>query len=457
MYAIVDIETTGGFAAGHRIIEVAILISDGKQVVEEFETLVNPERPIPLHITALTGIDDTMVAEAPAFGEVAEKILEMTADRIFVAHNVNFDYSFLQEEFSRVDMTFQRKKLCTVRTSRKLMPHLPSYSLGRLCHMLEIENPQSHRAKGDARAATELLHLLIQKDPGGIIDQAIKRNSKEALLPPNLPKADYEALPGLPGVYYFKNAKGKIIYVGKAKNLKKRVTSHFSGRTTSWQRQNFMREIHSISFDLAGSEFLALLLEAHQIRKYWPAYNRAQKTLIRRWGIVRYEDRSGLHRLGIKQVKSGQKVLTDFLQPIEARNFLWEKARQHQLCPKLCGLTQMENACAEYPETCQGLCSGLESEKEHNEKVEKTVREIENNLASFAILGSGRSADERSVVMVEEGAYLGFGYFPAEEEDREWEFLKNQLEPYTDNRESRSIISSYLRKVKEEDVIFLEG
>ena len=156
MYTIIDIETTGNGIKGNRITEIAIFKYDGRQVVEEFTSLVNPECPIPYFITGLTGIDDQMVARAPLFSEIAETILELTRDSIFVAHSVNFDYGVIKEEFRQIGVDFIRKKLCTVRLSRRLIPGLRSYSLGKLCSAIDIPILDRHRARGDAQATVLL-------------------------------------------------------------------------------------------------------------------------------------------------------------------------------------------------------------------------------------------------------------------------------------------------------------
>src|SRR6185437_1998988 len=203
MYAVVDIETTGGYASGNGITEIAIFLTDGKKVTDSFHSLINPECYIPSFITSLTGITNEMVQDAPTFEDIADEVENFTKDRVFVAHNVNFDYSFIKQEFSALGLKFERKKLCTVRLSRKIFPNLPSYSLGNLCGSLGIKIKDRHRAKGDAEATTKLLHLLVKGDNESFIDKSLKRTSRETLLPANLPKEDFEALPEEAGVYYF--------------------------------------------------------------------------------------------------------------------------------------------------------------------------------------------------------------------------------------------------------------
>lgn len=163
MYAIIDIETTGQAAKTGKITEIAIFIHDGFEITESFSSLINPECYIPGFITNLTGIDNEMVKTAPKFFEVARKIVEMTSDKIFIAHNVSFDYKFIQEEFRRLGYNYERKTMCTVRMGRKFLPGHKSYSLGKLCDELNISINGRHRAAGDALATVKLFELILAR------------------------------------------------------------------------------------------------------------------------------------------------------------------------------------------------------------------------------------------------------------------------------------------------------
>ena len=233
-YVIIDVETTGKGINGTRITEIcAVRMTNGK-IVDKFTSLVNPQAYIPSFITSLTGIDDAMVEGAPLFSDISDRILEITEDAIFVAHNVNFDFGFLKKEFNELGARFDRKKLCTVRLAKKIIPGYRSYGLGTLTKNLGITINDRHRALGDAEATAKVLGLLIEKDEKDFIGHSLKKNSREATLPPNLSKEVYDKLPEKPGVYYFHNAKGKVVYVGKAKQLKTRISSHFTGDSAKW-------------------------------------------------------------------------------------------------------------------------------------------------------------------------------------------------------------------------------
>lgn len=456
MFAIVDIETTGGYAQNHRIIEVAVVLWDGQQVQDRFQSLVNPGRSIPLNITALTGIADDDVADAPSFAEVASKILELTADRIFVAHQVNFDYAFMRVEMQEAGFSFQRKKLCTLRLSRKMIPNLSSYSLGRLCDAVGITFESRHRALSDAEAATALLAHLHQIDSDNYIEHALNRQSREALLPPNLPREHFTELPEKAGVYFFKDSKGKIVYVGKAKRLKTRVTSHFSGTAQTWQKQQFMRHIHSIDHELTGNELVALLLESFAIKKYWPPYNRAQKKPGLPLGLLMYEDRGGFLRLGIQKIRARDQVLLAFSTMLDARNFLWGLTARFQLCPKLCGLQTGPGPCADVEAgVCDGPCCGKQTAAVYNQRVEAALNDLKDASQSIAIVGAGRKKDEQSVVLVEAGKYCGFGFVQKADFAADLNAIKDIITPYPDSPDARSIILSHLRRNRTDQVLEL--
>ena len=369
MYTIIDIETTGNGIKGNKITEIAIFKCDGTQIVEEFTSLVNPQCPIPYFITGLTGIDDQMVQDAPTFTEIAEEILSITDGCIFVAHAVNFDYGVIKEEFRQIGVDFVRKKLCTVRLSRKLIPGLHSYSLGKLCSSVGIPLKDRHRAGGDAHATTILFQKLLNTpDSEPIFQKFLNARSQEATLPPHLPKSVFDAIPSKPGIYYFKNQKGEIIYVGKAINLKKRVLGHFYDKSS--KEIQMCRETADIDFNLSGSELVALLMESAEIKKHFPLYNRAQKRTIRKYAIFQYEDRNGIIHLAYNTLKGIPNPIKVFYNQTDCRAYLEEMCKNFALCPKYCHLQQTHGACSHHEiKSCEGICIATESVENYNQKV----------------------------------------------------------------------------------------
>jgi DNA polymerase-3 subunit epsilon len=454
MYAIVDIETTGGYAANHRITEIAIFHHDGIQITETFHTLINPGRDIPYYITGLTGISTEMVLNAPTFEEVAEEIFNFLDGKVFVAHNAHFDYSFLKREFELTGINWQAKKLCTVRLSRKIIPGLRSYSLGTLSESLGIQIMNRHRASGDAHATVKIFDQLLRRDRDNYIAKALKKNSGETILPPNLPKEEFDRLPALPGVYYFHNARGQVIYVGKAINIKKRIAGHFTGEAREWSRSKIRNEIHHISYELTGNELIALILESQEIRRLWPKYNQAQKYRVEEWGIFDYEDRNGYLRFSVNIVTKGSHPLVRFSSKGEAWNFLWEKVREFDLCPKLCGLQVAKGLCFNYQTgECHGACEGVETVKRYNKRVHKAIDTFKSIGSSAAIIGKGRNIDEQSLVLVDKGTYCGFGYFSKDISIADFESARTYVRSSTETPTVQNLINSYLTNPRGAEVV----
>ncbi|OEK04502.1 exonuclease domain-containing protein [Roseivirga misakiensis] len=437
MYAIVDIETTGSAAAYGKITEIAILIHDGQRVVDEYQTLINPECGIPMGITSLTGISNEMVMNAPKFYEVAKDIHQLLEGNIFVAHNVNFDYSFIKKEFVELGGTLNLPKLCTVRLSRKIFPGLKSYSLGRLADHFQIENAARHRAMGDARATAELMDLLIQNDSGQI-KEFLKKNSKESDLPPNLPKETFANLPELTGVYYFHDEHGKVLYVGKANNIKGRVRNHFSSTDVIY-KQGLKDQIRDITFELCGDEMIAFLLESFEIKRLFPPFNKAQKYPSRKYGIYHYEDSRGYHRLSIGKVQKGHIPLKSFTSFDKARTFLIQFVKEHGLDPELCSLPASMMKYFGY----SFAASDQEALKERFKNALASINEVKD---TYCLFGEGRTIGERSVVLVEEGLYRGFGFFDEELTGNSLDDVKNLVKSYPDNPDVHRIINQYVDK-----------
>lgn len=442
-YAIVDIETTGGNASGSRITEIAILIHDGKEIIERFETLVNPEKEIPLPIFALTGINNEMVADAPVFGDIAEKVYSLLENRIFVAHNVNFDYSFIKQQLDVESYKFSPSKLCTVRMSRKIKPGLRSYSLGNLCKSLDIKIENRHRAGGDAEATAILFSKLLEWDENGIIPEMLKRNSKEQHLPANLPKSDFENLPDCPGVYYFRDKSGKVIYIGKAVNIKKRVSSHFTGHNPNPQRQNFLQNIYNISFEICATELMALLLECAEIKRLYPIYNRALKKFEPKFGLFAYKDISGYQRLTVGKLSKHQQSIQVFNQLHDGINVLLNLIETHDLDMRFCYFGQQSDFAIPLE---NDLKIPLPDKDVYNQKVENALEELISNQPSFAILDKGRNEDEKSCVWVEKGHFHAMGYIDAQSDLTAWEEIKDSLERYSRNHYMMQVIESFVKK-----------
>lgn len=454
MYAVVDIETTGAYAAANGITEISVYVFDGQKIIEQFETLVNPGQPIPYYIQSMTGITDKMVATAPRFEEVAEKVFSLLHDKIFVAHNVSFDYSFVKSHLKQSGFELNTKKLCTVRMGRKIFPGLPSYSLGNLCRSLGITIYDRHRAGGDAEATVKVLQQLIENDNENHIQKSLQRNSKDAILPPNVPKEHFEQLPYTPGVYYFHNAKGKVVYVGKATNIRYRVNSHFSNNSESRQKQNFMQHVYSISYQSCATELMACILESAEIKKRWPVFNSSQKRWEDTYGIYMYEDQRGYLRLAIDKNRKRLNPVYTFHYLVDGHAILRKLIRDYNLCPKLCFLQKDPGSCEGIEDGyCKGACEHKEAGAAYNERVINAATSLRRQ-PTFAIIEAGLNGDDNSCILVEKGNFYGMGYIPANEGANDILKLKEYLTQYRENSFIRNLVHGYAARFPQKIIHF---
>ena len=449
MYAVVDIETTGGSPKHEKITEIAVIIHDGNSIVDEFVTLVNPEKYIPPHITALTGITNEMVAEAPKFYEIAAKIVKLTENKTFVAHNVGFDYGFIKNEFKSLGYRYQRDQLCTVRLSRKLIPGMKSYSLGALCNELGIINSDRHRAAGDASATVRLLEILMDLNTHsglGLFDDIYLRFKN---LNPFLHIDDIKNLPEETGVYYFLDEQRNIIYIGKSKNIKSRVMTHLNNQASK-RAIELVQKTAEINFELTGSELIALLKESAEIKHYKPIYNRAQRRSLFQYGLHHFYDDSGYINFILKKNDAETKApLLSFSSKKEAVNYLNTQIEKYELCQKLFGLYKSNGSCFHFElMNCKGACIGMESASDYNQRAQKLIEALTYEKENIILVDSGRRLDEFSVVMIESGKYRGFGYVDASESISDPEQVNDYINKYSDNHDIQSILRSYLKKNK---------
>jgi len=447
-FAIVDIETTGGSASHGGITEIAVVIHDGQNIIHEFQTLLNPNMPIPAYITGLTGIDGTLLRDAPTFDEIADQLWELIEGRVFVAHQVNFDFSFIREAFLRVGKDFNSPRLCTVRLARKIFPGMGSYSLGRICEQRKIPILARHRAMGDAKA-TALLFDQMVREKEEVIYHSLKKNTGEAFLPPLFSFNRFRQLPESCGVYYMLDTKGKVIYVGKANNIKERFKGHFSGRVLPQIKQQLKAEVADLKWQLTGTEFMALMIETLEIKRLWPKYNAAMKMPKTLWGLFHYEDGSGFYRFQIAKVTKQLKPLETFFSSDEARHFLLEAVEVYQLCQKLCGLRTV--CCEKVADNlCGGACGSGLSPLDYNERAEELIRKIKDSKREILITLPGRKPEEKAACVFERGILSRYGFVEKEEPE------PSDLELVSPIPETFYLLRQYFHRFSPEQVKVLE-
>lgn len=444
MYAIVDIETTGGNAGTGSITEIAIVISEGQKIIHSYSSLVNPMQQIPVFIEKLTGISDELVKDAPVFGQIAKEVFELLQDKVFVAHNVNFDYSFVSHQLAQHGFKLQSRKLCTVRLSRKIFQNLPKYSLGQLCRSLGIEIKDRHRAMGDAEATAVLFHRLIENDNSGHIKSMLKKGSGDSYLPMHLSEKDLNDMPNTPGIYYFHDKKGKIIYVGKAKKLKKRVTSHFANNNVTLRKQALLRIVSRVSYKECGNELMMSVLESVEIKRLWPEFNRSQKKFENRFGICSYVDMKGIVRLGLVKKKKQIHTHSTFAMLMDGRTMLSQLARTHNLCPKMCFIQDENIKCVGIEESyCDGICEQKESIVSYNKKVANAIKELIAYSPVVAVFGPGRKTNESSCIMIGRNDFLATGFIEGDYRSMNKTSLETILEPAASNEYIRSLVINH--------------
>ena len=447
-YAIVDIETTGGNPKGGGITEIAVVIHDGISIIQEYQTLINPRMAVPAYITGLTGIDSAMLWDAPYFEDIAEELWDLLSGRVFIAHQVNFDFSFIREAFLKIGKELDSPRLCTVRLSRKIFPGLRSYSLGRICEQQKIPILARHRAMGDAKATALLFDRMIQQNPE-VIQASLKKNTGESFLPPLFPLSKFRQIPEACGVYYMLNDKAKVIYVGKANNIKERFKGHFSGNVLPQLKQQLKSEVVDLHWQLTGSEFMALLIETLEIKRLWPKYNSAMKMPKTLWGLFHYQDGSGFYRFQISKVTKNLKPLETFFSAEEARQFLIEAIEVYQLCQKLCGLRAVSCATVQDP-ACHGACSSGENPIQYNDRVEQCIDRIKGAKKELLITLPGRKEGEKAACLFRGGILAKYGFLEKEQ------IASGDLEMVPLIPETYYLLRQFIHRIPEDQIQVLE-
>ena len=447
MYAILDIETTGGQFNEEGITEIAIYKFDGHEIVDQFISLVNPEIPIQPFVVKLTGINNAMLRSAPKFYEVAKRIIEMTNDCVLVAHNASFDYRILRTEFRRLGYEFNVKTLCTVELSKKLLPEQKSHSLGKLVRALGIPMADRHRASGDAMATVKLFKMLLDKDLNKeIVKEHIKFEIQKGIAPKLMDIV--ESLPSKTGIYYIHREDGSLIFIGKSKNIKKRVNQHFTGITKSAKK--IQNEVFTVTYEETGSELIAQLKEYQEIKINRPIYNRMSPKSNFSWSIYSEKDDNGYLNLKLQKSDGRKKEVKSYTSLQEGKDALYRITSQYQLCQKLTGLYETKTHCFQNTNIseCDGACIGKITAEEYNLRVQIFIEKNLFENKTLVIVDKGRTISERSAILVENGVYKGYAFYDLNYQINTIAVLRNIIIPMQSNRDTQNSIQSYLRKDK---------
>ncbi len=455
LYAILDIETTGGKYNEEGITEIAIYKYDGHQIIDQFISLINPEREIQPFVVNLTGINSSMLRNAPKFYEVAKRIVEITEDCILVAHNAQFDYRILVTEFKRLGFDFVKETLCTVELAKNLIPNQASYSLGKLVRSLGIPVTDRHRASGDAIATVKLFKMLLDKDSSKkIIQESIRLSPKLQLEPRHI---DIIAqLPAATGVYYIHKSDGEIIYIGKSNNIKKRINQHFTN--SNQKSKKIQLQATAVTYEATGSELVALLKESEEIKRNKPIYNRALRRTIFTHALYSFIDEKNYINFKIDKVDGRKKPITTFSNRDSAKSFIIKAIEEYQLCQKLTGVYKTKTSCFKYDiKECRGACLGKESFEAYNKRAEDLIKKNSYKNKNMVIIDKGRDIDERSAIYIENGVFKGIGFFNLNYQINNIEVLESFITPMENNRDTQHIIQSYMRRNKRLKVLQLNS
>ncbi len=422
--AIVDLETTGAHPAWDRVTEVAVVEVQDGEVVSEWSTLVNPGTSIPPAIQALTGITNDMVADAPAFEELAPGLYERLEGRVFVAHNARFDYGFLRHEFERAGLRFQARTLCTVKLSRRLYPGHARHNLDSLIerHGLKFgpRGGARHRALGDAQAVWQFLRVAAEERGLDLLQDTVRQLAQLPALPAHIAREVVDAIPESPGVYLFYGENDTPLYVGKSVAMRSRVLQHFSGDVHSAREAQIAREIRRIEWRRSCGELGALLQEAALVKELLPVFNRQLRRANELCGFL--FDAKKLNLIQKEEINSAtiQFLSGVFRSKRSAMDALRELANEHRLCLRALGFERAgKGACFRHQiDRCAGACAGRESLHAHHARAAAALAMLKTAAwpwrGPVGIVEEDREREAVEVHVVHNWCLLGTAHSEAE-------------------------------------------
>jgi DNA polymerase-3 subunit epsilon len=373
--AFVDLETTGTSASVDRVTEVGIVRVEGGCAIE-WSSLVNPECSIPSPIQALTGITNAMVANAPAFRDIAQEVASRTAGCVFVAHNARFDYGFLKHEFGRLGQAFTARVLCTVKLSRRLFSQAARHSLDSLIERHRLPSSNRHRALGDARILWAFVQTLYRDGNADEIDGVVGRILRSPSLPSHLPSDALDAIPEAPGIYRFYGLNPMPLYIGKSINLRERVASHFSSDYRSDNDLRLSAEVVRIEIEETAGELGALLRESQLVKSLLPAYNQRlrRRTDLVALGVGAKPSPPDYLRANVIEPRELRGLYGPFNSRRAAREALRDIAAEAALCWRMLGLERRVGPCfARQIKKCAGACVGAETLDVHHDRLRQAL------------------------------------------------------------------------------------
>ncbi|MEY2963268.1 MAG: hypothetical protein RL754_529 [Bacteroidota bacterium] len=432
-FAVLDIECTGGTWGEEKIIDIAIFILENGDVVDQFVSLVNPEKGIDPYVVKLTGITNNMVRTAPKFYELAKRIHKITEGCTFVAHNIGFDYRVVQQEFESLGFDYHRATLDTIPYAERIFPEWENYGLKTVSKELGLVNTARHRAEGDARLTLELLKILLEKDRDKFLESV--QLSVEQSRGKNPFKEQVKDMANKVGIYYIYNDEGEVIYIGASKDLQNSINRHFlADNKIALALQN---EAVKLEVEELGNEAVAEILLHRTVDKYRPVYNSAKKKKLLNFGVfVDTKKRAEVDSIRIYPVRhkepdfyfEGPKMLYSWLQhmmmneTLDPFSFLLDRDRDHYF--------------------------------KHTKNVQWKAKRKSISISEMrgymlpenaVLVGPGRRGQEQSAVIIEMGRVLGFSYFYLASDGSDVAMLKKRMVDLESDVYAVGVVSHFWR------------
>lgn len=454
MYAVIDVEATGGKKGEESIIEVAIFLYDGEKVIDQVISLVQPDREIDVYVQKLTQITPKMVRTAPKFHEIAKRIIEITEGAVLVGHNIDFDYRMLKQEFKKLGYTYYRETIDTLTLSEKHFPGAESYSLGKLSKSLGIPVTDRHRASGDARATLELFKLLQDKDSEkDILSKEAASLKKKSLKYDSLLKD----LPNETGIFYIFNKYKNIIYLSKSKNISQSARILLTGKSNLSNKLKLSAT--EITYETTGNELISWLKENHEIKTLKPSLNENKKKINFPFTIY-IGLKNGFKQLRIDHTdySSSEGYVLRMNSYNNALSFLSLISEEYELCSKINNVYQGEGPCLGYSVgECHGACIGKESPETYNRRVDAFLGKVCLEGKSFLVIGKGRTLPEKSFVWIKNNVCRGYGYFDLNQQIKTEKLIRKRMIPVEKNDDMDSMARGFLFTEKYLEIINLNN
>ena len=438
MYAIVDVETTGNHKGADRIIEIAIIISDGEKIVDEFQSLVNPEKSINPFVEKLTGIHQRMVANSPKFSEIAAKVFDMLHGKMFVAHNVAFDYALIEGELASCGIGFDAPQIDTITFAKRIFHGLQSYSLGNLCDAIGVPHGDRHRAYGDTLATTQLFHMLMARDTNGASLTAILQHGlDERCLPKNLAKETVLSLPTSPGIIKLFTSKGELVSVEASKNIRKKAIDKIQQLFNDLTDKSIFHEIAEIEYRATGNELIAKILREKTLHESTPLIGKIAKRYALSHALVLEQNSMGLNLIKARHISE-----------IDGRSYIPFSSKTYanktleRIMTKGNFHNSYESVITEKNPELQSL-----KQSEYNLRIHQALLTSTYLYPNMIIVDKGSSSDEYTLVWIHNGQYKGYGFITSDSAITK-ENVSEFITPDTEYPEIQKAIKNYLKKSK---------